>query len=157
MKGNYRMRKFEYVNRVLSTGYSMKEPEFDLPKRATKNSIAYDFYSPEDFVVEPHSKYMLWTGIKAQFQDDEALILNVRSSMGKKNIMLSTTNADCILLFGYHRFDVFPVDTWIKKVYKDIFKKENSSTNIHKDFMKMYGDIAGLAQQYLFYTKREDL
>lgn len=65
--------------------------------------------------------------------------------------------ADCILLFGYHRFDVFPVDTWIKKVYKDIFKKENSSTNIHKDFMKMYGDIAGLAQQYLFYTKREDL
>ena len=87
------MRKFEYVNRVLSTGYSMKEPEFDLPKRATKNSIAYDFYSPEDFVVEPHSKYMLWTGIKAQFQDDEALILNVRSSMGKKNIMLSNTQA----------------------------------------------------------------
>ena len=93
MKANYRMRKFEYVNRVLSTGYSMKEPEFDLPKRATKNSIAYDFYSPEDFVVEPHSKYMLWTGIKAQFQDDEALILNVRSSMGKKNIMLSNTQA----------------------------------------------------------------
>ena len=93
MKGNYRMRKFEYVNRVLSTGYSMKEPEFDLPKRATNNSIAYDFYSPEDFVVEQHNKYMLWTGIKAQFQDDEALILNVRSSMGKKNIMLSNTQA----------------------------------------------------------------
>lgn len=86
-------RKFEYVNRVTSTGYEMKNPGFDLPKRATKHSIAYDFYSPEDFVVEPHSKYMLWTGVKAQFLDDEALLLNVRSSMGKKNIMLSNTQA----------------------------------------------------------------
>lgn len=86
-------RKFEYVNRVMSTGYEMKNPGFDLPKRATKHSIAYDFYSPEDFVVEPHSKYMLWTGVKAQFLDDEALLLNVRSSMGKKNIMLSNTQA----------------------------------------------------------------
>ena len=86
-------RKFEYVNRVTSTGYEMKNPGFDLPKRATKHSIAYDFYSPKDFVVEPHSKYMLWTGVKAQFLDDEALLLNVRSSMGKKNIMLSNTQA----------------------------------------------------------------
>lgn len=86
-------RKFEYVNRVTSTGYEMKNPGFDLPKRATKHSIAYDFYSPEDFVVEPHSKYMLWTGVKAQFLDDEALLLNVISSMGKKNIMLSNTQA----------------------------------------------------------------
>ena len=86
-------RKFEYVNRVTSTGYEMKNPGFDLPKRATKHSIAYVFFSPEDFVVEPHSKYMLWTGVKAQFLDDEALLLNVRSSMGKKNIMLSNTQA----------------------------------------------------------------
>lgn len=28
--------------------------------------------------------------------------------------------ADCILLFAYHKMDVFPVDTWIKKVYEDI-------------------------------------
>lgn len=86
-------RKFEYVSRITSTGYEMKNPKFDLPKRATQHSIAYDFYSPEDFVVEPHSKYMLWTGVKAQFLDDEALLLNVRSSMGKKNIMLSNTQA----------------------------------------------------------------
>ena len=86
-------RKFEYVDRVISTGYEMKTPDFDLPKRATKNSIAYDFYSPEDFIVKPHEKYMLWSGVKAKFLDDEALILNVRSSMGKKNIMLANTQA----------------------------------------------------------------
>ena len=32
------MRKFEYVDRMISTGYEMKTPKFDLPKRATKGS-----------------------------------------------------------------------------------------------------------------------
>lgn len=85
------MRRFEYVNRVLSTGYEMKEPVFDLPKRATKTSVAYDIYSPIDFEVKPKETYMLWTGIKAKFQDDEALLINVRSSMGKKHIMLANS------------------------------------------------------------------
>lgn len=85
------MRRFEFVSRVLSTGYEMKEPMFDLPKRATKHSMAYDFYSPEDFAVKPKETYMLKTGIKACMNSDEGLIINVRSSMGKKHIMLSNT------------------------------------------------------------------
>lgn len=86
------MRKFEYVERMLSTGYEMKKPDFDLPKRSTKNSMAYDIFSPEAFYLEPKKTYMLKTGIKAQMREDEGLILNVRSSMGKKNIMLANTN-----------------------------------------------------------------
>lgn len=86
------MRKFEYVNRVLSTGYEVKEPDFDLPKRNTKNSMAYDIYSPQSFKINPKETYMLKTGIKAQMREDEGLILNVRSSMGKKHIMLANTN-----------------------------------------------------------------
>lgn len=84
-------RKFEYVSRVLSTGYEMKEPDFILPKRATKTSVAYDIYSPIDFEVKSKETYMLWTGIKAKFQDDEALLINVRSSMGKKHMMLANS------------------------------------------------------------------
>ena len=79
-------RKFEYVSRI-------KERDFELPKRSTKHSIAYDFFSPETFTVQPKGSYMLWSGVKAQFQDDEALLLNVRSSMGKKKIMLGNTQA----------------------------------------------------------------
>lgn len=79
-------RKFEYVSRI-------KERDFELPKRSTKHSIAYDFFSPETFIVQPKESYMLWSGIKAKFQDDEALLLNVRSSMGKKKIMLGNTQA----------------------------------------------------------------
>ena len=62
--------------------------------------------------------------------------------------------ADCILLFGLNRYDVFPVDTWIKKVYVDLFKKDNTPENMRKDFIKTFGDYSGIAQQYLFYAKR---
>jgi len=44
--------------------------------------------------------------------------------------------ADCILLFGFSRKDVFPVDTWIDKVYKDHFAlkdAENVSAQGAKD------------------------
>lgn len=60
----------------------------DLPKRATKYSAGYDFYSPINVVVEPNSTCMIWTNVKAKFKQDEVLILCVTSSMGKKGVML---------------------------------------------------------------------
>lgn len=62
--------------------------------------------------------------------------------------------ADCILLFGYNRNDVFPVDTWIKKVYSELFKKEENPTKIADLLVLRYGNLSGYAQQYLFYSKR---
>ena len=64
--------------------------------------------------------------------------------------------ADCILLFGYYKQDVFPIDTWIKKVYGDIFKKENVKDHIMRyELINLYGELSGYAQQYLFYNKRQ--
>lgn len=63
--------------------------------------------------------------------------------------------ADCILLFGLHRYDVFPVDTWIQKVYKENFKGESASPKeIRRYFIGLFGKLSGYAQQYLFYYKR---
>lgn len=63
--------------------------------------------------------------------------------------------ADCILLFAYHKSDVFPVDTWIRKVYKDMTGKEGSNKEIRKYLVSTYGNLSGYAQQYLFFSKRE--
>jgi len=63
--------------------------------------------------------------------------------------------ADCILLFGAGRTDVFPVDTWIKKVYHDYFGTETEPNRIRASLLKTFGNTAGYAQQYLFYMKRE--
>ena len=64
--------------------------------------------------------------------------------------------ANCILLFGYGKTDVFPTDTWIKKVYAENFNGKSKNANVIKQFfIDMFGNLSGFAQQYLFYSKRE--
>ncbi len=61
--------------------------------------------------------------------------------------------ADCILLFGFNRFDVFPVDTWIKKVYADVYP-DMPADKMSTLLVQKYGKYAGFVQQWLFYFKR---
>ena len=69
--------------------------------------------------------------------------------------------ADCILLFStLKRFEVFPIDVWVRRVMNDLYIKESDETKvskakIEKIAQEKFGDIAGLAQQYLFYWRRE--
>jgi len=69
--------------------------------------------------------------------------------------------ADCILLFSdLKRFEVFPIDVWVRRVMNDLYIKsedENkvSKKQIEKIAQEKFGDLAGLAQQYLFYWRRE--
>ncbi len=62
---------------------------------------------------------------------------------------------DCVSLFGFHRSDSFPVDTWIEKVYKQDFDGElKDRDKIAEWFVDKFKDNAGYYQQYLFYYKR---
>lgn len=63
--------------------------------------------------------------------------------------------ADCILLFGYNRFDVFPVDTWIKKVFAESCGNMPAE-KLSESLVKRYGEYSGFVQQWLFYYKREE-
>jgi len=58
--------------------------EYVLPKRATKSSCGYDFYAIEDMILHPGEIIKIPTGYKAKFNEDEMLMLVVRSSMGFK-------------------------------------------------------------------------
>ena len=65
--------------------------------------------------------------------------------------------ADCILLFGCGRFDVFPVDTWIKKAMTALYPAHCEGVKtIAEACEKLFGKYCGLAQQYLFYYAREN-
>ena len=81
-------RKFEYVNRIISTGYETKQPDFELPKRSTSNSAGYDFINPERVEIPPYklgyNPVLVKTGVKAYMQNDEVLMLYNRSSNPKK-------------------------------------------------------------------------
>ena len=54
----------------------------ELPKRHTKYSAGYDFRSPISFVLKPGEVRKVPTGVKFMMEEDEMLLLLVRSSMG---------------------------------------------------------------------------
>ena len=64
--------------------------------------------------------------------------------------------ADCIALFGMQKYDTFPVDVWVKRVMQEFYVNEDMSLpKIRAYAIDKFGDLAGFAQQYLFYYARE--
>ena len=57
--------------------------------------------------------------------------------------------ANCVMLFGYHRINAFPVDVWIKRV---IDEKYGGNFPLER-----YNGFAGIIQQYMFYYGRHAL
>lgn len=65
--------------------------------------------------------------------------------------------ADCILLFAYNKGDVFPVDTWCKRIYRDMGLPESQSCkHMSNALSDIFGENSGIAQQYLYYYYREN-
>ncbi len=53
--------------------------------------------------------------------------------------------AECILLYGMHRLECFPYDVWIKRAMNTLFPGKNHS---------IFGEYAGIAQQYIYHYSR---
>lgn len=63
---------------------------------------------------------------------------------------------DCISLFGMQKYDTFPVDVWVKRVMQEFYVDEDMSLpKIRAYALDKFGELAGFAQQYLFYYARE--
>lgn len=63
--------------------------------------------------------------------------------------------ADCIMLFSMGKYDAFPVDVWVKRVMQYLYLAPDVSLKKIRDFARdKFGDIAGFAQEYLFYYAR---
>ena len=82
------MRKFEkvsYTEYKKEVNGSIDEyNSYNIPRRKTKNSAGYDFESIIDFVLKPGESKKIPLGIKATMNNDEALMIYVRSSSGFK-------------------------------------------------------------------------
>ena len=65
--------------------------------------------------------------------------------------------ADCIMLFALKKYQVFPIDVWVRRVISELYfdNKEQKPQKIKEFARNYYGNKAGLAQQYLFYWRRE--
>ncbi len=64
--------------------------------------------------------------------------------------------ADCILLYGFHKMEAFPVDVWIARILRKLyFRNRNVPEKKLLAFaQKRWGLLGGYVQQYLFHGVR---
>lgn len=88
-----RVAKFYKVSKEQFLGDMIEERLFptesayenlELPKRATKGSAGYDFYSPIDFKLKPGQTIKIPTGIRCEMNSDYVLMVFPRSGLGFK-------------------------------------------------------------------------
>ena len=66
--------------------------EIKLPKRATKGSAGYDFYTPIDIMLKPGQTIKIPTGIRCEMKEDWVLKIYPRSGLGfKYRLQLNNT------------------------------------------------------------------
>ena len=75
-----------------------------LPRRATKGSAGYDFYTPIDLKIAPQETVLVPTGIRVKMQDDYVLMLFPRSGLGFK-YRLQLNNTVGIIDSDYYHAD----------------------------------------------------
>jgi N-glycosylase/DNA lyase len=88
---------------------------------------------------------------------EEFYELDTKDALNKfmENVGIGPKVASCILLFAYQKYDVFPIDTWVKKIMKNDYGIEGEK-EIRKFAIKTYGKYSGLAIQYLFNYSRNN-
>ena len=143
-----------------------------------ENNKYYTFPTPEelkDVTVEDYRK--LGTGFRdIRLYETVHMILDKKvdleqmqnnpNTMEVREQLLTLSGvgpkvADCILLFSdLKRFDVFPIDVWVRRVMNELYINNPDESKVNKkDIARIakekFGDLEGLAQQYLFYWKRE--
>ena len=126
------MRYFDIVKK----DYRKTDVEITLPTRSDPKSAGYDFYSPVAITLQPWEKKLVFTDVKACMNDDEVLMLYVRSSMGKIPVVLANGTGiidssyfenpdnDGHIMFAFYNF--YPFDITIKKdekIGQGIFQK----------------------------------
>ena len=134
------MRKFEKISKEQYEKDLKGKCEYEdisLPVRSTKHSAGYDFKSPIEFELNPGEIIKVPTGIKAQMEDDEYLMLCNRSSNPKKKGLILANSIGIVdsdyyenpdndghIMFAF--FNVKAEDTIIKKgdvIGQAIFQK----------------------------------
>lgn len=100
--------------------------------------------------------YEIMRSIENNLLDIES-IYNMNSEDSLKYLIgfkgIGNKVASCILLFAYQKFDVYPIDTWVKKFMKEDYNIEGEQ-NIKKFTYDTYKEYSGLAIQYMFNYKR---
>ncbi len=65
--------------------------------------------------------------------------------------------ANCTLLFGCGCWGAFPIDVWIERILRQLYRKRLKGARLQQWAVEHFGEHAGYAQQYLFHFARKNL
>lgn len=137
------------------------------------DSENYTFPSPEQlFETNIDGLMSCKTGFRAKYILDAAerqhnglIDMSRTNSLNTKELKDSLIKikgvgekvADCVLLFGFGRYEYFPVDVWVKRIMQYFYFGGNDVPvrEIHRLAYEKFGVLAGFAQQYLFHYARQ--
>lgn len=124
----YKVSKEQFLGDMAEERLFPTESVYDnleLPKRATKGSAGYDFYSPIDFKLKPGQTIKIPTGIRCEMNSDYALFIMPRSGLGfKYQIFLSNTLALIDSDFAYSDNEGHIMIKLLNNGKKDLYIKE---------------------------------
>jgi N-glycosylase/DNA lyase len=65
--------------------------------------------------------------------------------------------ADCVLLYGFHRLEAFPIDVWIRRKMQELYfaNRVVPAKQILRFAARRWGPWAGYVQQYIFHAARK--
>ena len=135
----------------------MGQDYYAFPKSERFSEKDEDFYKQLGYGYRAGYTTAVASALNSGFNLDKIAELNTED-LKKELLSLKGVGpkvADCVSLFGYHRTDSFPVDTWIEKLYREDFGgKETDRNKITSYFLNLFGEKSGYVQQYIFYYKR---
>ena len=63
--------------------------------------------------------------------------------------------ADCVALFGFEKYEAFPIDVWMERAMRYYFRhRKMTRKGLHDYAHRHFGLYAGYAQQYLYHYVR---
>ncbi len=63
--------------------------------------------------------------------------------------------ADCVALFGFEKYEAFPIDVWMERAMRYYFRhRKMTRKRLHDYARRHFGPYAGYAQQYLYHYLR---
>lgn len=86
-------RRFEFVS-------AYKNAELPKPARKTKFSAGYDLCAAENILIPPGETVLIPTGVRAFMNEDECLLIQLRSSVGLRRGLIQP-NAPAVIDADY--------------------------------------------------------
>ena len=132
----------------------------------------YTFPSPERFKDAGYlnvkasrcgfrSEYILDASEKVVTGEVDLNLINTMSSEDARKELQKIKGvgpkvADCVLLFAYHRLDVFPVDRWVARAMSQLYFAGTPVTEkkAREEGIRRFSPFSGYAQEYLFHYVR---